>query len=419
MKKTLAAVAVLGAFAGSAFAADVTLYGRIDGGFQYNDNQVKVDGVKKIDDSSFKMGSGQSTGSRFGIKGTEEISEGFKVGFVLEHGFSFDDGAYGDDDRMFNREATLQLISDNYGTLALGRVGSIKSDTGSFGFYSAAVNPFGTGWSDLPGIAGDVFAAADSRYDNTITYKSPTFAGTTVYAQYSMGGNDDDEMTHRADRYAALGVNFVAGNLNLAAVVDWKDEAYKAAPVYFNGSEEVDYKDRDDEYTFNVGGSYDFGVAKAYLAGQYFTGANDVGSVVGTLDSALPRGTWWESDTVDPDDNFGDLPKGPVYTSTEMTWASYADDFKGYGVAIGTNVPAFGGNFLVSLAYTDAEEQNWNMDATVYSAGLAYTYPLSKRTNLYAFGVYNNRELKGKLDNVSHKMEQDQYQFAFGMVHKF
>ena len=30
MKKTLAAVAVLGAFAGSALAADVTLYGRVD-----------------------------------------------------------------------------------------------------------------------------------------------------------------------------------------------------------------------------------------------------------------------------------------------------------------------------------------------------------------------------------------------------
>ena len=403
MKKTLAAVAVLGAFAGSAFAADVTLYGRIDGGFQYNDNQVKIDGQKVVDDSSFKMGSGQSTGSRFGIKGTEEISEGFKVGFVLEHGFNFDNGGFGDDDRMFNREATLQLISDNYGTLALGRVGSIKSDAGSFGFYAAAVNPFGTGWSELPGIAGDVFAAADTRYDNTVTYKSPTFAGTTLYAQYSMGGNDDNEMTHRADRYAALGVNFVAGNLNLAAVVDWKDEAYTDAPKYFNGSEKIDYKDREDEYTFNVGGSYDFGVMKTYVAAQYFTGANDVGGMVGVLDASAPERLWHEGE----DDE------------TAMTWASYADDFQGYGVALGANVPAFGGNFLVSLAYSDSEEQNWNIDGTVYSAGLAYTYPLSKRTNLYAFGVYNNRELKGKLDNVSHKMEQDQYQFAFGMVHKF
>ena len=405
MKKTLAAVAVLGAFAGSAFAADVTLYGRIDGGFQYNHNKVEIDGknvLDKADESSFKMGSGQSTGSRFGVKGTEEISEGLKVGFVLEHGFNFDDGSAGDDDRMWNREATLQLISDTYGTLALGRVGSIKSDAGSFGFYAAAVSPFGTGWSDLPGIAGDVFAAADTRYDNTITYKSPTFAGTTVYAQYSMGGNNDDEMTHRADRYAALGVNFVAGNLNLAAVVDWKDEAFAAAPVYVKPTE-LDYTDREDEYTFNVGGSYDFGVAKAYLAAQYFTGANDVGGSVGVLDASAPTRTYHPATGDD----------------VEMKWSAYADDFEGYGVALGADVPAFGGNFLVSLAYSDSEEQNWDIDGTVYSAGLAYTYPLSKRTNLYAFGVYNNRELKGTLADGNHKMEQDQYQFAFGMVHKF
>lgn len=35
MKKTLAAVAVLGAFAGSALAADVQLYGIVDTGLQY------------------------------------------------------------------------------------------------------------------------------------------------------------------------------------------------------------------------------------------------------------------------------------------------------------------------------------------------------------------------------------------------
>ena len=35
MKKTLAAVAVLGAFAGSALAADVTLYGRVNLGLNY------------------------------------------------------------------------------------------------------------------------------------------------------------------------------------------------------------------------------------------------------------------------------------------------------------------------------------------------------------------------------------------------
>ena len=395
MKKTLAAVAVLGAFAGSAFAADVTLYGRIDGGFQYNQNSIDVNGTEVVDDSSFKMGSGQSTGSRFGLKGTEELSEGLKAGFVLEHGFNFDNGGFGDTTRMFNREASLQLISDDFGTLALGRMGSIKSDAGTFGFYAGAVNPFGTGWSNIPGVGASIFSGHDSRWDNMITYKSPTFAGTTVYAQYSMGGNDADEMTHRANRYAALGVNYVAGNLNLAAVVDWTDEAYEKAFVTTG-------EERDDQYTVNLGGSYNFGVAKTYLAASYFKNANDVSGIIDVMDDAIDLGT-----TGDP------------WEEEDVSFGDYADAFKGYGVALGADVPAFGGNFLVSLAYTDAEEENWDADVTAYSAGVAYTYPLSKRTNLYVAGVYNNREVEGTYNAAKTKVEQDQYQAFFGMVHKF
>ena len=395
MKKTLAAVAVLGAFAGSAFAADVTMYGRLDAGFQYNQNSVDVNGTEVVDDSSFKMGSGQSTGSRFGVKGTEELSEGLKAGFVLEHGFSVDDGAFGDDERMFNREASLQLISDDYGTLALGRMGSIKSDAGTFGFYAGAVNPFGTGWSNVPGVGAKIFSGHESRWDNMITYKSPTFAGTTVYAQYSMGGNAADEMTHRADRYAALGVNFVAGNLNLAAVVDWTDEAYEKAFV-------VTGEERDDQYTINIGGSYDCGHAKTYLAASYFKNANDVAGMVDLLDDTTQAAAEMADFTL-PEDL--------------ASWSTMFDKFKGYGVALGTDIPAFGGNFLVSLAYTDAEEENWDADFKAYSGAVGYTYPLSKRTNLYAVGVYNNREIDGTL--FGNAVEQDQYQAFFGMVHKF
>ena len=416
MKKTLAAVAVLGAFAGSAFAADVTMYGRLDAGFQYNDNTVELNGVEKVDDSSFKMGSGQSTGSRFGVKGTEELSEGLKAGFVLEHGFNVDNGGFGDTTRMFNREASLQLISDDFGTLALGRMGSIKSDAGTFGFYAGAVNPFGTGWSNIPGVGASIFSGHDSRWDNTITYKSPTFAGTTVYAQYSMGGNDADEMTHRANRYAALGMNYVAGNLNLAAVVDWTDEAYKAQP---DGVpvDELDYKDRKDQYTVNLGGSYDFGVAKTYLAATYFKNANDVSGIVSVLDDAGLDESFYKQTMIDHDND--GTANYPTYTKVTNSAGVFMDQFKGYGVAVGADVPAFGGNFLVSLAYTDAEEENVEADVTAYSAAVAYTYPLSKRTNLYVAGVYNNREYEETYTGADCKVEQDQYQAFFGMVHKF
>ncbi len=50
MKKTLAAVAVLGAFAGSALAADLTLYGRIDTGLNYTSNSIEENGVEKVDE---------------------------------------------------------------------------------------------------------------------------------------------------------------------------------------------------------------------------------------------------------------------------------------------------------------------------------------------------------------------------------
>ncbi len=53
MKKTLAAVAVLGAFAGSALAADVTLYGRIDTGFNFSSNSIDVEGVEVVDDQDW------------------------------------------------------------------------------------------------------------------------------------------------------------------------------------------------------------------------------------------------------------------------------------------------------------------------------------------------------------------------------
>ena len=321
------------------------------------------------------------------------IRDSLKVGFVLEHGFNSDTGANGDNDRFFNRESSLQLISDTYGTLAMGRMGSIVSDMGTFGFYAGAVNPFGTGWSAVggQGIGSKLFATNDNRYDNTVTYKSPTFAGTTVYAQYSMKGNekakatDDgsgDENTHRAERYGALGVNYVNGALNLAAVVDWVDEA--CGPATGKIDEEP-----EDKITYNIGGSYDFGVMKTFVAAQYFQNANDVGLMKTLISDA------------------------------GLTAKSY-DELKGYGVALGATVPAWGGTFLMSAGYVDAEDDAKNAKAeyTGYQAAVAYQYPLSKRTVLYTGVAYTNREAD-KIGAAEDKAEQDSYDVSFGMVHYF
>ena len=138
MKKTLAAVAVLGAFASSAFAADVTLYGRLDTGLLMDDWTSTDYLGAETEGTDWGMESGNTTGSRIGVKGSEEISDGLTVGFVLETAISGDTGAAFDGG--FTRESTL-WVKTNYGTVWAGRISSIWSDGGSNGFPASAIGP--------------------------------------------------------------------------------------------------------------------------------------------------------------------------------------------------------------------------------------------------------------------------------------
>lgn len=128
MKKSLIAAALLGTFAASAFAApSVTLYGRVDTGLAYTHKNLDIDTSST---NTVSMESGFSTGNRWGLKGTEDIGNA-KVGFVLESGFNSDDGTSGQNNRLFGREAQVN-ISGAYGTLYAGRLGSIASDNPEF-----------------------------------------------------------------------------------------------------------------------------------------------------------------------------------------------------------------------------------------------------------------------------------------------
>lgn len=180
-KKSLAAVALLGAFAGSAFAADVTLYGVVDEGFLYTHKDADKTGVDAVDKLELK--SGIQAGSRWGLKGTEDLGNGLKVGFILESGFNADDGTQSVSGTMFNREASLNVMGP-FGQLSLGKIGAITQGTSSWGKVGA-VSAFGTSYGAANvGNATNVFAATVGVMDNTIAYQTPKFAGFTVYAQY-------------------------------------------------------------------------------------------------------------------------------------------------------------------------------------------------------------------------------------------
>ena len=417
MKKTLAAVAVLGAFAGSALAADVTLYGKVDLGLNYT--HTDVDGVSS---DNWGMKSGQNSGSRFGIKGTEQISDGLTVGFQLENGFDADDGRfkYGNDDgeRMFGREARL-FVQTDFGELGFGRMGGLDSGSGSYDIFGGNAGVFGTGWSGI-GSDSAIFLGMSSRYDNMITYKSPTFGGVTVYAQASLkqdSSKDGDEASSKADRYYALGATGKWGALStglVASMFDYGHNANKTGSISYDfGDDWPDDQVKDvttDDDGFAVGAfvAYDFNVTKVTLGAQYFDGVQQSrGSAEGTL-------------KITPAYN----PAGDIAfegSKVSYTYGEESAGAKGYGVMLGAVTPLGAGSLYTSIGYRDSENADENyggqLDETAYQVAVGYTYPLSKRTYLYTAAGYTQEELDkgGNTDTVKTKTTE----VVAGIVHNF
>ena len=381
MKKTLAAVAVLGAFAGSALAADVQLYGVVDTGLRYThfDGDAAAAGYDAVD--KFEMKSGQQSGSRFGFKGTEDLGNGLTVGFILENQFNSDDGSLSDSDHFFRREASL-FLEGGFGKIAMGRIGSINNGVSSwaqFGMLSA----FGTSW-DYSAQMG-TWAVGAGIWDNMIAYQTPTFAGFTVYAQYGMGSNNNENESS-SDRYYALGAKYANGPLNLYLAVDSIN--YQTADLTAG----VNADDIDDSLTVTFGGNYDFEVVKLFAGAQYYDEAK-ISTAFGLLDSA------------------------------DYNAQTYAGKFKGWSLGVSASIPAAGGQVLVGAGYMDAEAADSQKAAKddeltrwVVSAG--YDYPLSKRTNVYGILTYAQDSLD--YTNTAAK-DQDPTVFAamIGLRHKF
>lgn len=377
-KKSLAAAAILGAFVGSAFAADVTLYGLVDYGFSYQ-NKSPVAGK---DTDSFQMKSGQNSGSRFGLKGEEDLGNGLAVGFVLENGFDADTGALGNGGRLFGRESQAYIKGD-FGTVSFGRMGQLVSGNGTYGLFGSAVSPFSTGWGDVGGHS-QVMGSSFERFDNMITYKTPDFGGFTVYAQYSFDNNslNDKNSTEAGtqhgsegkttvDRYYGIAAQYKAGNLMIVGAVDSMNWAQPEAG-------EVNL---DDSLSVNLAGTYDFGVAKVYAYGQYFQDYKSAGKVI----------------------KFEN--KGGV---------------DGYGINLGVDVPAFGGTAKAAVAYGDFEQtHNSAMDMKTYQVTLGYTYNLSKRTFFYTAADYIKADYAKAYEDANKTSVENVYEVNAGLVHKF
>lgn len=216
MKKTLIALAALGAMAGAANAqSTVTLYGLLDadvGGYKNNVSQTVL-GVTSLQSvTQTKIESGGLNGSRWGMRVKEDIGGGMAIVGNLESGFDISNGTSSQGSRLFGRRANVGVAA-GFGTVVIGRNTSsyddVSADHAMMGqtIFDPSNTNNGTNGATLAAVAAAptaanlVAAGADflnrnatwvgyaSRFDNSIKYSSPVFSGFSGGFMYATGEN--------------------------------------------------------------------------------------------------------------------------------------------------------------------------------------------------------------------------------------
>lgn len=392
MKKTLVGLAAAAAMC-SASAASVTLYGIIDTGFAYNSyNDDNYSTLTDNADNSFGMMSGQSSGSRFGLKGVEELGNGLTVGFILESGISSDTGAMSPDG-LFNRESSI-YIEGGFGKFGMGRLSTLANDSGTTGL-GGYFSSFGTGWGDV-GVQSYMQAYRPLRMDNMVYYKTPNFAGAEVWLLYGMGDEEDKTYENESsrDRYYAAAVTYNNGGLSLYGAVDVLNKAS------FGTNNTADTE--DDQITITAAVNYDCGFAKSYLGVHWFDNAKAVGS-------SSFGGDWGRMG------NFKNDKGAPIHSGF--------GDANGWSVMLGVDIPVGNGKVKTTLGYLDASSDNKDtslsdvdQDLKRFMVGAGYEYYLSKRTTVYMGAGY----LQDSIDTANgNSYDPSWVQVNCGLKHKF
>jgi general bacterial porin, GBP family len=380
MKKNLIALAVFGAFSGAALAqSNVTLYGIIDVGYRVQDPESgsKIDGID----------SGLQSGNRWGIRGSEALSRNLNAVFTIEGGFTLDNGVTAQSSaacsgttipaaqpqnstvcsgatqsRLFSRQAWGGLAG-NWGTAVGGRVATFSSGTGSFDMYGPT-DPFGTGFT---GQGGLIFSSANAlRVDNAVLYQSPTWGGFKFGTGYSFNGSGTENATNNVDVWFS-GLSFAIGPF-------WAAATYDVIDIPGAGS---------DQKNLQLGATFDLKFLKIHA------------------------GYAKEDDQ-------------RVFNSLGITSGADADAWM-----VGVSIPLFGGSLFgsyqdyngdavtlaVPVAVPPAAPTVDERDMTIWAIG--YTYPLSRRTNLYA--AYGDNDAEKTINNTS----LDRRVYSVGIRHLF
>jgi len=252
MKKSALATAGLALFTlGAQAQSSVQLMGLVDAYI----GSMRMAGEA---DSVTKLNSGGMTTSWWGMGGTEDLGGGMKASFLFTSFFQTDTGATGRfNEQQFSRDANVSLAG-NWGTVTLGRFKAPNF------LPTIMFNPLGDSYTFSPLVLhssvplgpptarywlGSV--PSDTGWSNQITYSTPTFGGLKGNLHYQLGEIDGKNSKHNI----GFNVFYSAGPLGLTAFWERDQISNPFTSTAF----------ADTRTDWMLGGSYDAGVAKAFL----------------------------------------------------------------------------------------------------------------------------------------------------------
>jgi predicted porin len=286
MKKTLIALAALGAMAGAHAQSTVTLYGLVDANLQSFKTNTAVSGALPAGATAAqiatantaaggarigsarqtKIDSGGLNGSRWGLRVSEDLGGGMAAVANLESGINLDQGSSAQGGLLFGRRANVGISSTSFGTLVIGRNSSSYDDVSADHTMMAASvfdpsnNNNGPSATVALGTAtgavtilnrSSSWIGFQTRFNNSVKYSTPNFSGFSASAMYAFG--EDKQVTPTATIKAS---ETISANLK-----------YANGPLLVSGGYQSEGAARTatakpalENTLLSV--SYDFGVAK-------------------------------------------------------------------------------------------------------------------------------------------------------------
>lgn len=396
MKKQLTAWAILGAAALPAHAqGSVTLYGVLDEGLQFNTDNKNVVNGHNVGGRQWNLDSLSGPyGSRWGMRGTEDLGGGTSAVFVLESGINLNSGTFGQGGTEFGRQAFVGLRSQQFGSVLLGRqYDSINDYIGSMTFGLAG---YGSGIAH----PGDIDNTThDYRTNNTVKYVSPNLHGLTFGGTVTAGGVAGS-VSQNSGFSAGMGYN--QGPVQFGLVYELYKNPSNAGAALNSNSNAV------APASTGIYGSLNSG---------YLTGASPATSwqVIGAA------GTY----------NFGNVMLAAAWTNVRYGDIGRLDGASArFNDAEVNGTYQFGPSAFVSLAYNYLKGNAVSGDIgdqTYHQVSGIADYVLSKRTDVYFSATYQiasgtNSVGAPAVANISlmgDSSNNHQALFRLGLRHKF